>query len=183
MGLHIGARMIWTTPEGQGDVGLFQAYLSGLGTKFDDLKPLWIRIARNVLEPTTEMNFETEGDLVGGWEPLSEATLKRRKQRGFTTTILTDTGRLRGSFRHDESEHHEIITSYWMEWGSDVPYAPYHQTGTSRMPARPILFVQDDTVIADIEEVIRGYAEEVLRGVIPGTMEAGTFVAEGPIFS
>jgi phage gpG-like protein len=45
---------------------------------------------------------------------------------------LQDTGRLKSSFRAKAS-------GTVVKVGTSVAYAPYHQTGTSRMPARPML--------------------------------------------
>lgn len=65
------------------------------------------------------------------WAPLSAYTLKRKKKG--RTSILIDTGALFRSIRVNQpsGDTVEIVT--------DRFYATFHQFGTKRMPARPMI--------------------------------------------
>lgn len=77
-------------------------------------------------------NFEQQGGLsVGGWVPLKEETLARRRSGGGL--ILQDTGRLKGSFEQLE------LTNSYVVIGSRLVYAATHQYGRGVIPARPML--------------------------------------------
>ena len=68
--------------------------------------------------------YEAEGP---GWEPLSAATLKKR--RGTSAKILQDSGVMSGST-------HKTVGGTWVEAFAGVDYAEFHARGTSRMPQR-----------------------------------------------
>ena len=84
--------------------------------------------------------FEQMADAFGGWE--EEAFSSGGSSSGSAWAALatgepsrlTKTGRLRASLTGPAIRN---IGGRRMELGSDVPYGGYHQTGTSRMPARP----------------------------------------------
>jgi len=104
--------------------------LRELRSKLSETRPLLQSISKNLAEETLELvrqGFENEADPYGGaWEPL-------KSREG---AILQDTGRLRNSW-------HTVTTSdRGFVVGPAVDYAVFHQTGTSRMPARPM--VPDD---------------------------------------
>ncbi len=101
--------------------------LRKLRARLNDARPILRTISKNLSEETLELvrqGFDKEEDPYGdGWEPL-----KSREGR-----ILQDTGRLRNSW-------HTVTTSdRGFTVGPAVDYAPFHQTGTSRMPARPMV--------------------------------------------
>lgn len=66
-------------------------------------------------------NFQSEGGNVGGWAPLSPATVAWKAARGYKM-ILQNTGLLRGSFMPYADEKTALI-------GSPVPYSEKHQLG------------------------------------------------------
>lgn len=104
------------------------------------------------MERSIQRNFDEEGR-PRKWRPLSPMTLmawvsSRRtwvSKTGRLTAqgraalagrkILTDTGRLRRSITGRVWGNRLVI-------GTNVEYAPYHQYGTSRIPARPFLLFQ-----------------------------------------
>lgn len=87
-------------------------------------------------------NFEQQGKPVGGWTPLKESTIARRRQGprpGKADMILNDTGLLKGSFERLE------LTNRYVVVGTRSTYAKYHQQdgGTSsRIPRRSMLMSQ-----------------------------------------
>lgn len=107
-----------------------------------DARPAWRQIIRD-LEGIEARQFASEGRYgSGGWEPLAESTLAR-KHGG---RILVDTGALLRSLteRAAPGAIREIHPD-WMQFGTGVPYAGFHQHGTKRMPARkPVELPESD---------------------------------------
>jgi len=102
-----------------------------------------LQLAAAQIRDRLRQRFESEGRLFGmPWIPR-----KSGNERLPRRPLLFSTGRLKRSFidPHDP-EHLEIIeegtdpTRPTLLLGSTVPYAAFHQRGTSRgLPARPIL--------------------------------------------
>ena len=79
------------------------------------------------------------------WAPLAPATVRQRRAWGFAgrRPILVRTGRYRASFvsRYGDAHYSSFQASgrRWVwEEGSVSYLAPWHELGTSRMPARPV---------------------------------------------
>ena len=85
------------------------------------------------MEKIIDERFENEGN---NWKQLAPSTVKRR---GSAHPILQVTGRLKkgairgvaGTFRGEKPPNWRSRTKF-----TRVPYAKYHQQGTSNMPAR-----------------------------------------------
>jgi phage gpG-like protein len=88
------------------------------------------------LDAWMRRNFQGDGAMVGGWAPLAPSTIKRKEKAG-KTKMLYWSGRLFQSFYATGSKREAVA-------GARVPYARYHQEGTSRMPARPILPTKEE---------------------------------------
>lgn len=107
-----------------------EVFFDRLFTKFKedvgDYAPAFHKIADLILEPLVQKTFKTEkAELT--WQDLAESTIARR---GSAHPILRVSGLLQDSFKKGEAMHHEEIDAKHMVWGSDVPYALFHQTGT-----------------------------------------------------
>ena len=74
-------------------------------------------------------NFELDGALVGGWEPLSPNTIAGRK--GGSSRPLQDTGNLRQSFDYR-------ISGNTVRIGTSVQYASFHDEGTGPYDIYPV---------------------------------------------
>lgn len=61
------------------------------------------------------------------------------KRGGSSSKLLRDTGILMGSMTAQVQGHVEEVTATSLRWGSNVPYAAFHQYGTRFIPARPFL--------------------------------------------
>jgi phage gpG-like protein len=91
------------------------------------------RISAELKERVREQ-FQTEGAAYGQhW-----LERKRETRRSKNRPILFQTGRLKQSFL-EGPEHIEESDGTTLTIGSRVPYAIFHQLGTRKMPARPIL--------------------------------------------
>jgi len=102
-----------------------------------DQAPALARVADDCREMIARQ-FASEGRAEGTpWPELSPATLRRRHAR---TPILYKTGALLRSLGEPGAAGHvEELEGYSLTLGSRLPYALYHQTGTRRLPARPII--------------------------------------------
>jgi phage gpG-like protein len=103
--------------------------------------------------------FATEGTAGGTpWAPLAPSTL--RKSRRTRSGILNLTGALLGSLTDPgASGHVEETDGSQLLFGSALAYAGFHQTGTRRMPARPIIVLSDDSTARWLE-IVRAQIEE-----------------------
>lgn len=112
-----------------------------------------------------------EGREPGGtaWVPLAPSTIARKGARsgiiGPHTTILVDTGRLFESLTIDDgtSDTVWITGDNFLTFGTSVPYSIFHETGTIRMPARPHVGVDEQTV-DQISDAIVGFVIDKMIG-------------------
>jgi hypothetical protein len=150
--------------------------------------PAFQLIADDILEHWVETTWETEGAAAGApWAPHAASTLgrlegsidrKAESGRAENLPLLYRTGRLAQSFRKGGADHHELIEPKRMEWGSDVPYGLFAQTGTGKgfqrvsvptgrgtgrgEPMRKILAVTRE-VQADMERTLLGRGAQIAR--------------------
>lgn len=128
-----------------------------------DLLPAWIAIGE-AIEEVEERLFESEGGTGagGGWEPLAASTVARKAARGEDQRILHATLALRESLTGKTGDSIRIMTPSSFAFGTEVPYAKYHQTGTSKMPARRVV----DFTAANKSLVVQVLQRFVLTGDI-----------------
>jgi phage gpG-like protein len=102
--------------------------------------PVWPEVIEH-LERGAKCQFDSHGVYgSGGWAPLAESTLRRKRAKGFPPDILRATGRLEDSLTvEDHPEHVQVATTDSLWWGTTVPYAGYHQHGTDNMPMRKVI--------------------------------------------
>ena len=80
-----------------------------------------------LLVSSTQLRFVDQEDPEHvPWEPLSQATLDRRRKKGVGAQILRDTGRLASSISYTVSPGSVLL-------GTDVKYAGIQQFGTKRI--------------------------------------------------
>lgn len=115
-------------------------------------------------------NFEKEGRydgkqsginlLSGGstkWKNLAPSTVKQRKKKGYyPINILRQTGILASSITVQPSGSNAVTM------GTNIEYAKYINFGTSKMPARPFLVLQEED-IADIKDIIQEHITKQLQ--------------------
>jgi phage gpG-like protein len=134
--------------EIHGDVQVRRELLRFAGRQ-EDASPAFRAVA-TLLRHSEERQFKTAGKHAsGGWAKLKQATIEakqRARERGevkYTRAILRATGALMESFtRKSGGEHTEIVQPHQLIFGSQVPYARFHQRGTSDMPQRRPLEVR-----------------------------------------
>ncbi len=107
-----------------------------------DFREAWPEIHMYFLRATLEQ-FEAQGSRGGAqWQPLSENYGKWKARKYPGKPILVKTERLRRSFSLGGQKGGDQVYEAQplsLTMGTAVPYARYHQRGTARMAARPIL--------------------------------------------
>jgi len=153
MGLGLDFRLNWEyTGKERAAAGLgprrgseilFRQAFGNLRQGMMDWTRAFAAIAEDILEPLVEEKFEKEGKVSGllSWQDLAPSTREHRKD----TTLLYVTGALSKSFRKGGAKHVEEIGPQKLRWGSDVPYAMFHQTGTGKGYQRGRVPVGPDT--------------------------------------
>jgi phage gpG-like protein len=142
--------------------------LAGFQESLADQAPALARVADDFREMMARQ-FASEGRAEGTpWPELSPATLRRRRAR---TPILYKTGALLRSLGEPGAAGHvEELEGYSLTLGSRLPYALYHQTGTRRLPARPIIVLSGARSERWTEIVRQQIAEKAL---LLGPMQLG----------
>lgn len=114
--------------------------LDGLALGLKDLTPVWGKV-HEVFIAFVQRVFASQGSYVGeAWAPLSPAYARWKAAHSANAGILQLRGRLYGSLSAPDHPDHIFRSGpSWAEYGTQVPYAKFHQTGTRRMPRRPPL--------------------------------------------
>lgn len=149
--------------------------LDVVGSRASDMTPVWPAVYESFLKGE-EGRFDAEGP---GWAPLAESTLAEKARMGYPPNILVATGALKASLTKALAQgavYRPLPSS--LEMGTDyrspkqrgawagTALGAFHQYGTTRMPARPIIDAEDTYV----EEWGPLISEWLIRGVVPETV-------------
>jgi phage gpG-like protein len=108
------------------------ADLEAMAARAGDALPLW-RELDLLFHEDEAARFEREG--IPRWRKLAEATLEQKAKLGQPPEILRATGELMRSLTEGATGvEHSLPTR--LVFGTDVPYARFHQYGTVKMPRR-----------------------------------------------
>jgi phage gpG-like protein len=126
-----------------------------------DYRPLWRAIEDDFYAAEQEQ-FRTEGTATGPhWTALSPNYAKWKETRFPGRLILERTGDLRRSLTDRQDPNALCIEERkTLTLGSRIPYASFHQQGTSKMPARPVMAAPEDFQ-RRVREHIQAYLEEM----------------------
>ncbi len=122
-----------------------------------------LKDAADVAQDRTLGSFAAESDPDGRpWAPVKPET-ERRKKRGRygrigARSVLRDTDAMYLSFLNSDVEQ---VTPTSLSWGSDDPKAWFHQEGTSKMPARPMVGLTEGDM-GKIDDAIADHAEKAV---------------------
>jgi phage gpG-like protein len=86
----------------------------------ENLLPLW-RKFEPTMEKIVEEQFDSQGH--GAWPGLAESTIEQKAAHGYPLDPLVRTGALKDSF------HALAMGAQQFVFGTEVPYAHWHQTG------------------------------------------------------
>ncbi len=90
------------------------------------------------LRTTFGTNFDSQGAMVGGWDPLRPTTSKWRAENGIPpfAPMLVNNGSLRSAVLNAQGD----VGSHTAELTVQHELVRFHQYGTRNMPARKIVF-------------------------------------------
>lgn len=128
------------------------AVLTHVETGLLDLEPAVEEIHR-LFMAVEAARFDAEGP---GWAALTASTLAEKRRKGLSEKILEATGKMRASFTEPDADGHVFTVAATpdvttVEMGSDyrsdtqtgrwagTALAAFHQSGTDRMAARPVI--------------------------------------------
>lgn len=128
------------------------AVLTHIGEGVADVEPAVEEIHR-LFMAIEKARFDAEGP---GWAALAPSTLAEKRRKGLSEKILEATGAMRKSFTEADAAGHVFkvaatpdLTTVVMgsDYRSDTQtgrwagtaLAAFHQDGTDRMPARPVI--------------------------------------------
>ena len=100
--------------------------------------------------------FDSQGSVFGSrWAQLTPSTLREKAQSYPGRGILERTGALRSGFK-------AMSSTNFLKIYNPVSYAKFHQTGTSRMPPR-IIMELDNKQVGEVAKLI---AEELIKNAL-----------------
>lgn len=128
--------------------------LSRLVDRFDNFT-VPFRLISEDFKRIEQRRFDAEGP---GWAPLSPAyaATKRGPQ------IMVESGDLRDALTGG-SGYMEVITDNTAVFGTDIPYAKYHQYGTTTgLPARELINLNRTEIVGWVK-ILQGWAADEIR--------------------
>lgn len=119
------------------------------GEYADDLSPAFEEITSTFTDQIEPTWFDTEGQ--GTWAPLNPRYAAQKERRWPGRPILVASGALLESVTGGTG-FVKIITPTALALGTNIPYAIYHQRGTTYMPRRAVIDLSKEnrTVISKI---------------------------------
>lgn len=125
-----------------------------------DLRALWPRLVP-VAIGWLRLQFESEGAWGGRqWAPLSPAYAVEKARRYPGRSILIAEGELRRSASYPRRQ----VTPTTMTLTISDPKAGFHQAGTNRMPARPLVPATLPLLAQrEVDDVAEDYVRDLVR--------------------
>ncbi len=145
---------------------------SGLAKLVRNWTPIWKLVINKAVKPWLSGGgssgglafagqFPTEGDAGahGHWAPLQPKYEAQKRKRWGDKPILQASGAMYDDLTG--SSNQGVIQALSMSYGSSLPYAKFHQTGTSKMPARRIIDPDDNFKLGIRRQVTRGIVQYI----------------------
>lgn len=162
------ARQTISVTLNDADVARINATYDNIVAGLADMDPFWDAVEMHMIDSLTQ-NFESEGR-PKKWEPLAPWTIEAKG----SSTILQDTGALKGSINSSNTERSAKSLDIWAGevhglFHQYVDMDPMSQFGIINknkrypMPMRPFMMFQDQD-IDTIEEILGNYVEDLMGG-------------------
>ena len=118
------------------------------------------QVAKPLLIEEVEAIFQREG-IAPRWRPLALSTLIEKREAGLDNGILRRTGRLYRAYTDGSGAR---VSDTRFSYTVDVPYARFHEFGTSRIPQRQVFgqVIRNKTYQRNLVTAARAY---IRRGV------------------
>lgn len=130
--------------------------LTRFADKAGNARPLFASLAHDI-EEIERAQFAGEGRRAHPWAWLQPGTVARKSE----PRILFETGALEASLTGGRGRIRDIKRDE-LRFGTSVPYAGYHQSGTRHMPARPVIDFTEADKRAMIRKIQRFIVEDVV---------------------
>lgn len=134
--------------------------LRGFAATMVDLRPFWPSVVPLFISWVSQQ-FASEGDWGGEkWAPLSASTIAHKAASGGGSSILIDTG----AMRQAASRPQRVATPSSLTLTIVDPKIGFHQSGTPRMPSRPV--IPDHlpaSAEAELEQAAESYVADMVR--------------------
>lgn len=128
----------------------------------EDYRPAWPDV-QAAMEAVEEAQFSSQGAHgSGGWAPLNPRYAAYKAATYGAKPILERTGDLKASLTGKTGKSVREMRRLEFQYGTRVPYAGFHQSGTSRMPRRKLIDLNEADK-RDITRAIQRYLVGVLR--------------------
>jgi phage gpG-like protein len=142
--------------------------MTGILDGLSNMDPFWDAVEMHMIDSLTQ-NFEAEGRPTK-WEPLAEWTINAKG----SSTILQDTGALKGSINSQNTERAGDSLEIWAgeahglfhQYADQDPMSQFgmiNKNDKYPMPMRPFMLFQEDD-IDTIEEIAANYLTEISGG-------------------
>jgi hypothetical protein len=146
-----------------GSLSAFAEHLESLAVEVPPAQHKALGTALVILEKDMREQIGHEQGQVGehpAWAPLADSTEDEKARLGYPTDapLLRD-GDLQDSFKHEQSGDEGIV-------GSTDPVMVYHESGTDRMPPRPVVGPALFKNRKKIESLLGEATFEVVKGSI-----------------
>lgn len=156
------------TFEVMGEVQLSRG-LSRFAEDVKDLREPFREIIQQLYD-IERQQFDTEGGRAESWQPLAPSTVERKERGGFGSKILVRTEAMESSLTGQTTDTRVEVQPLLMRFGTKVPYAGYHQTGTTHMPARPVIkLIESDklAIMKTLHRYLVKQAKKEFAGLAP----------------
>jgi phage gpG-like protein len=140
------------TQKGAGKAAL---NLHRLGERARQNRPAARKVDR-VIARSEKDRFAKEGP---GWPDLAASTRARKEREGLPTEILRASGALYRSLTEGGSDHVDTWTPDEFRFGTEVPYAVYHDVGQG-VPKRKLI----ELTVSDRRRITEAIADWVVDG-------------------
>ena len=107
-----------------------------------------------------ELKGELHNDKSFNWPPLKPSTIMARRKGGGTgePKPLQDKGRLKGGFNPTATNQYGLVVNNVAALKSNVKYADYHESGTSKIPQRKMF-----PTVKQGEEIVKPVYEAFVK--------------------
>lgn len=140
-------------------IGEAREFLGKVKDSIKDLRDVLEPIAGYLLPFYKDAVFETEGQVIGeSWAELSYPYRSRKAGKYPGRGILQASGSMRNSMQIQTSD--EFIRLFIPD---AIEYAKYHQEGTSKMPQRVILKLDDERFNVVREMMASGISKKIKK--------------------
>jgi hypothetical protein len=131
-----------------------------LALMLNDLRSFWPKVVP-LFVGWMRRQFDSEGGFGGApWSPLAFSTVARKAALGLRPNILQATGAMKDA----ASRPSRIATARSLTLMISDPKLGYHQDGTDRMPARPLIFERlPGGARNELEDAAADYVSDLLR--------------------